>query len=554
MKARIGLLVLILALTATMGLGQSDPYRLGWWAQPWSNSFRNASTAGLLEDDLDLMLDPARLPMIQGNRLYTNLSNLVGKDDDVFDNSGNNYYVIGGSGKIMDYGYAGLIYDRYVYRYADSSKTNRTQLTDLDANGTYDVQVVRDTAYYSNDKTMYTDWWIGYGNDLGPGKFGALFYHSVEKVYGEPTQYTGAITTTDLVTGVVTNLVEHSTRRSNDYTYWINGGALSYWYPFSDQIDLGLAGGINLRQNEQIDTIVYSYRQTNPSVPGLNGTTTDSTADGKVVPYDRAGMDICGRLAGIYKWSDQVKTRTDLYFTLMVGGKADDSYRNTTYLNNVSYQLPTGVQSLVTNRSRTGTTGQEDHYANVGLISNTFVTFSEKVEMAIGIGVDSWNRDFTSDYDAAYNETITYNDGISTTFTDYTQVTTGNTKQVHLYTENGLQILTPVCVEFHITKPFVFRLGARHNFQYWGNTDTYHNEITPLVVTYTDAFGVVTQTKPAAYTSYNGESHEHTYNNSWLDYSYGAGWEISKNLQIDLMGFAQLDDMTNWKLSAVFKF
>ncbi|MRR08951.1 hypothetical protein EG831_02445 [bacterium] len=556
MKARIGLLVLILALAANMGLGQSDPYRLGWWAQPWANSFRNASTAGLLEDDLDLMLDPARLPLIEGNRLYTNLSNLVDKNDDVFGVNDNNYYVIGGSGKIMDYGYGGLIYDRHLYRFQDTTATSVSELTDDDDNGTYDTKTLTETNTVNNTKQKTTDWWIGYGRELGPGKFGALLYHSVYQQYGEPSQTNSTVTVTDLHTGQATGLQESSIHAMGQRTDWINGGALSYWYQFNDKIDLGIVGGVNLRQTEWIDSTIYHTRQTNPSAPGLNGTTVDSTSDRQIVPEDHVGMDMIGRLACVYKWNDRVRTRTDLYFSMLVGGKTEESYRNWTYNYLTALQLPAPLGTRTTSVARTGHADitQEDGRASVGLISNTFVTFSEKVEMAIGLGLESYNRDYTNTGVGSFNQTVVYNDGDPAEMSDMTMVSTGTFNQVDMYTESNTLLTTPVCVEFHITKPFVFRLGARHTFGYFSSTHTDHIENSPITTTTTDAWGVVTNSLEDPYDNENGESYTYKEATSTLDYSYGAGWAISKNLQIDLMGFAKLDDMTNWKLSAVFKF
>lgn len=560
MKARIGLLVLILALAASLGLAQTqpnpDPYRLGWWAQPWTNSFRNASTAGLLEDDLDLMLDPARLPTIEGNRLYTNLSNLVDKNDDVFGVNDNNYYVIGGSGKIMDLGYGGLLYDRYLYRYQDTTNTTLSELTDDDNNGTYDTRTLTETNVVNNTKQKTTDWWIGYGRELGPGKFGALLYHSVYQLYGEPTQTNQTVTVTDLHTGQPTSLTETSTHAMGQRTDWSNGGALSYWYPFNDKIDLGIVGGVNLLQREYIDSIIYASRQTNPSAPGANGTTIDSTVDGQIVPSDYVGMDMVGRLACVYKWNERVRTRTDLYFSMLMGGKTEESYRNSTYASLTAMQLPTPLGTRTTSTARTGHADitQEDGRSSVGLISNTFVTFSEKVEMAIGLGLESYNRDYTTTAVGSFNQTVAYNDGDPAEMNDYTQVSTGTFNQVDKYTESNTRLTTPVCVEFHITKPFVFRLGARHTFGYFNSTRTDHVENSPVTTTYTDAWGVVTNSLEDPYENENGESYTYKEATSTLDYSYGAGWAISKNLQIDLMGFAKLDDMTNWKLSAVFKF
>jgi hypothetical protein len=427
-------------------------------------------------------------------------------------------------------------------------------LTDLDANGIYDRKSLVEQTVASASKQKNTDWWIGYGRELGPGKFGVLFYHSVNSLWQAPSVTNTKVTLTDLQTGAITGVAETESNVSSDHTDQVNGGALSYWYPFNDKIDLGLAAGANLFLAEQFDSSVYSYRSTDPSVAGANGPTTDSTAYGDIIPHDHVGMEVVGRVAADYKWSDKVHTRTDVYFTTLMGGKKDDGYRKTSYSDVDAFQLPSGVNRLATSRTRDGSVKQEDGHASVGIASNTFVQFSDKVEMAIGLGVDSYNRDYTTTYEASYNETIIYDDGDATTYNDYTQVTVGTTKQVHKYTENTFNINTPVCVEFHVTKPFVIRLGARHQFNYWGSAETYHNEVTPQVVTYTDGYGVVTQSKPASYTNYNAQTYNHKYANSYLDYTYGAGWEISKNLQIDLMGFAVLDDMTNWKLSAVFKF
>ena len=552
MKARIGLLVLILALSAALSVGQS----LSWWTSPWAGSFRKASTAGLLEDDLDLMLDPARLPLIEGNRLYTNLSNLVGKNEYLFDNSGNEYYLIGGSGKIMSFGYGGLLYDRYLARHNDTTNVNYTANYDLDANGTYDRKVQVDSMFFTSTKVKRTDWWFGYGRELGPGRVGLLFYHSVSNTYGEPRQQTKKTTMTDLVlpSNPIVLEVDENTRIAQDFTSGYNGGALSYWYNFNDKIDLGLAGGINIYKNEQQDTTVYHLSSTNPSAGYANGTTIDSTALCDTVPYGHTGMDLIGRVAGIYKWSDQVKTRTDLYFTILLGGKKDDGYIKSNYHSNVAYQLISTNSSDI-NRVREGTFKQEDHAASVGLISNTFVKFSDKVEMAIGLGLESNNFDATNTYESPFNETTTYNDGDGNPAagTDSTAVTTGSTKKVAMITENELAITTPVCVEFHITKPFVFRLGATHVFDYTSTTGTLHIEEAPRI-TKVYKYGVETDSKPTPFVSINGASTYDKTAESYLNYTYGAGWEISKNLQIDLMGFYTLDDMSNWKLSAVFKF
>ena len=41
---------------------------------------------------------------------------------------------------------------------------------------------------------------------------------------------------------------------------------------------------------------------------------------------------------------------------------------------------------------------------------------------------------------------------------------------------------------------------------------------------------------------------------SMTNYYYGMGWMVNDNLQIDLMGFSDLTDLANWRLSATFLF
>jgi hypothetical protein len=61
------------------------------------SSFRSQSTAGLWTDDYDLLFEPARIPLINGDRVYTALSNLVTGDEEQFGTSTDNFYLVGGS-------------------------------------------------------------------------------------------------------------------------------------------------------------------------------------------------------------------------------------------------------------------------------------------------------------------------------------------------------------------------------------------------------------------------------------------------------------------------
>jgi hypothetical protein len=552
MKARIGFLLVTLVLAAAVLQAAEG---LPWWSNPWAESFRSASTASLLEDDLDLMLDPGMMPLIEGYRLYTNLANFVGKNEEIFNPAANNYYLIGGKTPFYGDGHLGLLYDRRFERNADTSQYTATQFIDNDANGTYDLRATSDSKGYTASQDKDTHWWLGYGRAMGTGRIGVLFYHhdGYEKNQnGTETKQT----VTDLVTGAMTQNIEEKGDVNNQITFSVNGGAVSYWRPMTDKLDLGVAAGLNIHLAEELDSTIYSYTSNDPSAPGANGTTIDSTTVRNLIPWDHVGLELNLRLAGIYKWNDQVRTRTDLYFSTLSGSTEDGSITSE-YSSLAAFQLPAplGVNSTSTTRNRMAeTVAQENSYLGVGLFSKTTVKFNERVEMSIGLGLGSSKRDYSTEFTSNYTETIVYNDGDPTQFTDYTQVTVGSTGYKNMYTWSALNVLAPVAVEFHITDPVVFRLGAHHAFTYSEYADTYHYEFVPNTVTYTDAWGVTTVSHPTNYVSVNGLNYtgQEAYNET--HFTYGAGWKITDNLQLDFMGFAKLDDLTNWKLSAVFKF
>ncbi len=67
------------------------------------NSFRYTSTAGILWDDYDWFLaDPARIPLIEGYQLYTNLANFVSGEEHPLSDSigvqGPGFYLSRGKG------------------------------------------------------------------------------------------------------------------------------------------------------------------------------------------------------------------------------------------------------------------------------------------------------------------------------------------------------------------------------------------------------------------------------------------------------------------------
>jgi hypothetical protein len=192
----------------------------------------------------------------------------------------------------------------------------------------------------------------------------------------------------------------------------------------------------------------------------------------------------------------------------------------------------------------------------MGFFARTTSKLSDKVTFGMGFGINSSNLETKLVGDETYRRVDIYlqNPGGPSSPFDSTLTITYTTKREIDTTGNTLVFTIPVGLEFHLTEPIVFRLGADHR-------------ITSSEYTATNQW--VSWTAPQYHVVVgDGRVYDYTalmwplqsYGNtvkrktSQTNYTYGAGWNYSDRLQLDFMGFAHLDDLTNWKLSATFKF
>jgi hypothetical protein len=137
---------------------------------------------------------------------------------------------------------------------------------------------------------------------------------------------------------------------------------------------------------------------------------------------------------------------------------------------------------------------------------------------------------------------------------DSTVTTTQGLKTEIDTTASSLVLFVPVGLEFHLTDPIVFRLGANHQITSLDGTYTtqvvsWTSPVTHVTVGDGRSYDITSLPGPFASTSNTVKRLT-----SRTTYTYGAGWNYSDRLQLDFMGFATLNDLTNWKLSATFKF
>jgi hypothetical protein len=180
------------------------------------NSFRYTSTAGILWDDYDWFLqDPARIPLIEGYQLYTNLANFVSGGEHPLSDSigfqGPGFYLIGGKGWGPPLGIAG-VFDTRMLKIADptgigdqlghasEADTNYTVNPDDGSIIGTDISTQVVDAYHTRNDF---DGYLGLGYTLGETfSMGLGYYHGSNKTSWFPADNNQIISNYSYTTGL----------------------------------------------------------------------------------------------------------------------------------------------------------------------------------------------------------------------------------------------------------------------------------------------------------------------------------------------------------------
>lgn len=563
MKRAVSLFIIILGFAVAV------------WAQtgPATNSYRNASTsgAGLIEDDLDLLigyrgfLDPARIPLVEGKRLYTNLANIVDKNEQVFSGADNSYYLIGGSTK-LSFASVGAFYDRLG---RSTPLALGAGYPGMSGHGEVDTLVfsgprsqIRDQAKGTADAnrdSVSSQILFGLGRYFGETKrIGIAFYHtdgSLEaKTWGNPSNPWGNFT----YSYVRTNLDSSRVEINNTWTATQKGGAtfaqnligLSGWMPYGEKYSLGLQFMAGLLSSSPKEDAKYDRTQTT-----FGTVVTQENHGTRKLTATNSGLSFDGQLSGIYKWSDATNTRADFFFGMAnLKNKSGDNWDQMTRAGGVAADTST---NFITNTDNLAYSGTKNNTTQFGFFTRTQAKLSDRVTFAMGVGVKSsnWERKLPGTETLTLVELHDHTYRVDTT--DYTRTTTWTYAGETDSTYKTFSFSFPVGLEFHLTDPLVFRLGADHRIvnSEMKTTDKITSWTNPALRRWVFEGGRAPQTdttwQTGPYTSTDSKAEaktSHTY------YTYGAGWNYSEHLQLDFMGFADLQDLSLWKLSATLKF
>ena len=258
--------------------------------------------------------------------------------------------------------------------------------------------------------------------------------------------------------------------------------------------------------------------------------------------------------------SKEYSAEDNLYFTFFGSGISRSSTSFENYEETYSREdLGTGV--LRENRltdNKTGTLQYEEGTKGFlfGYRYKGFIDTEKTVYFAIGFFFTNriFNSTFTTD---SIFETVNYfNDGDNQPNDpdDFTSTTTfQKTNELSRSTSEKV-IEIPAACEFRMTKSLYFRIGARPYFifteQEVTNTPLYStSRVTRTVrgdgteTVTVDPVQIDTGTRNLTKSKFSG-----------VNFSYGLSYKIGENFVMDFMGFANLTNLTNWRLSAIFKF
>ena len=528
-----------------------------------TESFRYQSTAGLFEDDYDLLFDPARIPEIGGARLWTSLANFVSGNENLFSGESQPYILIGGVTGLGSL-YPGAMYDRQAQKTALSTGLNDPYGNPMYGDG--ELTIVNwnnpDTLGNWTNRTVETrtrsayqlvgssDWYLALATQRNNLRLGFGFLHrDYRTTYTDPdNNFTYYFDSRDLVADtleyqrdVVFEGDEISKNGENDFRF-------SAWLD-RENISFGLNINFDMLSTKNEAIILGDSAEYEHPEDISTDYTLIATFDSLMQP--QSGNRFGVGLKSFYNYSEYTQGRFYIDFytqSLNYGDDAMDYFYKTRELSYTAFTYDTinTVTYYDGGSSRMG--------VNVG--TKHLFTISERLKFGIGV---FFNTSSYSDSTTAQDTTVSirvYDNGDTISGPeDYTRTITQSETWMTMVDGSTNSFIFPVGLEFAIVKPLVFRLGAQHTLSYNNYTTT--NEMIDFEPQRTlTVYGDGTTSEIIADPGPMPEKSVEEQNEKVpaTDYYYGLGWMVTKNLQIDLMGFNELTDLSNWRLSATLRF
>lgn len=529
-----------------------------------TESFRYQSTAFLWEDDYDLLFDPARIPEIDGARLWTGLSNFVTGNEEVFSDSGVPFFFIGG---MMNYGkyYPGFVYDRQATKDAlftglyapdespiyGTGEVTTIDWQDTDNDGDLDFASIEKQTASAYNATKNNDFYVAVGTYVNDLRFGLGFMRKYHKnILTDPLDNFTLEQIDEDYPGPDTlfwrNAMSEGDRIYNDNE---NDIILSGWMD-QENYSIGLTAEYGMLNREQEDFITGSdltlYDPDDPTSDFVEVTRIDS------VKLPQSGSRLGAELKLFYNYNEDAQGRFYV-------GYSTESYDYDDNAMDWSYTASAAEFTDHSYDTMTTATYYDGSMSHNCLNAGTKQLFHVNDRFRFGLGlffsITSVSADSLTQQEDVRNVSVYDEAGDGLDDTNDTTITTTYGQTWMDKVDGDTKTFTiPVGAEFNISDPLVFRLGVRYTLDY--NDITTTRELIdhqPLTIEQRLGDGTHTTYIDPEYTDEGWQTTDKSTVSS-TSYAYGIGWQVNDNLQIDLMHFDEITRLTNWKLSATLKF
>lgn len=534
-----------------------------------TESFRYQSTARIWEDDYDLLFDPARIPQIEGSRVWTGLANLVSGDEEVFSNSSMPYLLIGGVTHYQDFFPAG-VYDRSTSKTPLNTGLQDPMGNDIfgegsveEINWTLDPSNgdpvgwdVTNTSVIAFDRHAYANYYVALGmksNNLRLG-IGYLHRDHTQTLTDPSNNYDYEYFEEDLDPD---SMIYHETEvYSGDEIYKSgeNDLVLSGWMDM-EQMSIGADFRFDMLSycDEAFITgaeEIYLIPE-DPDQPYVFTNNIDS------VYLPESGNRMSLNIKVCYNWTDMAQGRFfGGYFMKSTSYDADAAEYWYETVEDVGYDDGDPETTLDTAMTITQYTGDFKE-SGFKLGTKQLFEIGEKFRFGFGLFWTMYSvNDSVNQFDSMYTAQD-YNDGDTDTLVQNSYYTyTYSTERWANVTDGSVNVFNiPVGMEFDLAKAVVLRLGADHTVTINDLTTDYILEAwDPQYTSYDQEDGTSWETYQSPGSRPENTSETDTRKTPSTSYYYGIGWKVTKNLQLDFMNFSDLTDLANWRVSATLHF
>jgi hypothetical protein len=529
------------------------------------SSFRLLSTAGLIEDDLDLLLDPGRYFEIESNNFYTGLSNIATNQDQAFSGIPGGYFMFGFNTKTR-YAPLALLYVHSTDKIPAPGEQESfiSERYDSDGDGRLDSLHTETEEIEGYEESKDVPFFIGVSKDLGNMYAGLFFFYSQNSyTFFEPGDrfinpfgnFYYKREERDLITGNLLEIEEWDGKQQRDSVLSLNlfGGSI-YIKEMLGTFDFGIQIGFGINAlNHNTQSSTYGYIDYNPggSVSMLENTyrIDDNLNAGGNAYFIR-----------LYSKRSLEKEAEDYFYFSFIGeriGKATSSYEVFREIKSTE-ELGTGTREDITKITKQGNREYEEKIYTflLGYRYKDFVDNDKRILFSVGFFVSQGVSNSTHRVDTFSTEEEIFNDGDTQPSDpdDYTRTTTYSLG----YESAGsgyIRIITlPVGCELRLNNSLFLRLGAEPYFVFSEMENTTNPVFsTPRITREVRGDGSETETVDDLVVD-SGSRVKLNYKDSGVFYSYGLSYKIGDKLTIDLMNFANLTNLQNWRISVIFRF